>query len=451
MKRFLAVALAWSLLAASVLVGAPSEARAQARPQKANGDGAGAQGSQLTALALYEEASRYARGKFEELTRNRVPYDPQLANRILQEQRELAVRHAATLAARGPLSGTDLFYLGMLYSVGDNHDGAYTALRRFLSESNDAKAEMRQDARRTLIQETIKLGLLDEAEKSLADYLRDAPQKPEDRYLLENKLAAAFYARKQFDRAEPHALESFRAAKPVLANSADQRKRDDTLLNLGYLLADIYTKQKKRPEAVATMHEVRQLGLSLPSAQVYSKASDVLARYGETFNPIKTDARASAQIAAAPALVVSDWIDHAPTKLSELRGHVVLLDFWATWCSPCLAAIPKLNALLRKYKEQGLVIVGVTEFQGAGDGRPMTPAEELAFLRQFKSRYKVAYPYAVSDKEDNGRNFGVSSLPTAVLIDRQGRVRHFIVGIYEGSDEELAAAIKDLLEEPAGK
>ena len=456
MKRFFTLAPAASsllslllpvLLTTALLAGCSTEARAQARPQRANSDGTNtaAGDSAGDAARLYEEASVYARRKFDEFDRERLPFNPTLKRKVEQEQRELALRHAATLAARGPLKGTDLFYLGMLYALADKHDAAYDALGRFLADRTSAPADKAIEAQRVRVQSATKAGLLDEAETALAEYLRQEPSKPEELYLMENKLAAAFYAKGLLPRAEPHALASFKAVKLALAKAPDLRKRDETILNLGYLLADIYTKQKKRAEAVATMHEVRALGLSLPSAYVYAKATGVLERYGERFNPVKATAVESIQT-TAPDLVVSEWMEQPAVKMSDLRGRVVLLDFWATWCAPCLDSIPKLNSLQKKYRDQ-LVILGVTDFQGEAEGRVVTPAEELGYLRQFRNRYKVAYGFAVSDKEDNSRNYGVNSMPTAVLVDRQGRVRHFIVGVYEGSEDELATAIKDLMEE----
>ncbi|MGH9903023.1 MAG: TlpA disulfide reductase family protein, partial [Pyrinomonadaceae bacterium] len=157
---------------------------------------------------------------------------------------------------------------------------------------------------------------------------------------------------------------------------------------------------------------------------------------------------ASAATTTAPEIKAVEWVDQSPVKLSDLRGQVVLLDFWATWCGPCVVTIPHLNKLHKKYKDRGLTVIGLTRYYGEAEGREMTPQEELAFLRQFKKKFGVGYGFAVADSEINRETYGVAGIPTAVLIDRRGAVRHIIHGVYPGSDEELTSAVRKLLDEP---
>jgi thiol-disulfide isomerase/thioredoxin len=144
---------------------------------------------------------------------------------------------------------------------------------------------------------------------------------------------------------------------------------------------------------------------------------------------------------------VTEWIGQPPASLNDLRGRVVLIDFWATWCVPCRITIPKLNALHRKYKDRGLVILGLTEFYGHTGGKPLTPAEELAFLRRFKQENQMAYGIGVADHDKNGENYGVTSIPTAVLLDRRGRVRFITVTAADVEARALARMIEKLIEE----
>ena len=74
----------------------------------------------------------------------------------------------------------------------------------------------------------------------------------------------------------------------------------------------------------------------------------------------------------------------------------MLLDFWATWCTFCIKTMPRLNALHQKYKDRGLVIIGLNEFEGNIKGEPATRAQELEYFRQFKRRLNVAYDFAVA-------------------------------------------------------
>jgi thiol-disulfide isomerase/thioredoxin len=150
----------------------------------------------------------------------------------------------------------------------------------------------------------------------------------------------------------------------------------------------------------------------------------------------------------APELVVVKWIDQAPVRLADLRGKVVLLDFWAFWCPPCLDAFPDLNSWHEDYKDKGLVVLGVTKFYGNNGGMRVDEDAELLFLKRFKAGYRVKYGVAVAAKETNHQNYAVESIPTTVLIDRRGIVRFIETGS-GGNEEEIAAAIERLIREPA--
>jgi thiol-disulfide isomerase/thioredoxin len=97
----------------------------------------------------------------------------------------------------------------------------------------------------------------------------------------------------------------------------------------------------------------------------------------------------------------------APVTLASLRGRVVLLDFWATWCGPCVASIPHLIELHQKYADQGLVIVGHT------DGSSMDVEGFIA---------KKSIPYLISIGGDIGDAYGVTGIPHVVVIDPDGRI-----------------------------
>ncbi len=459
MNRYIILALAVALIFAS---GASSRVVAQARPQRPVASTTPPLADESSASVLYKEAADYVRKKFDEFKRDNVPYDQKLADKTVQEQRELAVRNAAQLAAHGPLSGTNLYYLGLLYHLADKHEGALDALRRFTGEraGPGADAAEAQNARRIMVLKAVKLNLLPDAEKALAEYARHEPQQPNERYLIENALAGAYYTKRQYDLAAPHALESFNAAKRLAdTDAANRGQRDQTLYNAGVLLADIYLKSKRRDQAMATLIELRRIALAIPSASFYSRVMEMVYQYDAGFDATKLPAPppppASAASAAAngeesptaPDISVAEWLDQTPVKLADLRGRVVLLDFWATWCGPCVETIPKLNSLHKKYKDRGLVIVGLTNFFGEANGRTLTPAQEVAYVRAFKKRFGVAYGFAIADSEHNDRNYGVTSLPTAILIDKRGIVRHITVGVYPGSNDELSSIIKKLVDE----
>jgi thiol-disulfide isomerase/thioredoxin len=121
--------------------------------------------------------------------------------------------------------------------------------------------------------------------------------------------------------------------------------------------------------------------------------------------------------------------------LSEYRGSVVLLDFWATWCLPCRKSIPKLVKLQKNYKDKGLVILGI-----AMDDPRRT---DNATLRDFKSRHNINYTILRASKLVVHDYFGNDSpaVPTIFIIGRDGRLQEKIVGFKSGRLERSLGAL----------
>jgi len=145
--------------------------------------------------------------------------------------------------------------------------------------------------------------------------------------------------------------------------------------------------------------------------------------------------------------VAAQWIDQAPVKLSELRGQVVLLDFWAPWCGPCRYTFPKLQKWHESYKDKGLVILGLTNYFVQANGQKLTHDEELAYLRSFKKTNRLPYGFVVADSEVNDLNYGVFSIPMSFLIDRSGKVRFIAMGASEKEIGGLGKMLQTVLAE----
>jgi len=119
----------------------------------------------------------------------------------------------------------------------------------------------------------------------------------------------------------------------------------------------------------------------------------------------------------APELKLKD-VEGRALRLSDYKGKVVLLNFWATWCAPCRAEMPDLIKWQRKYKSQGLQVIGVTY-----------PPEELAEVREFIKRVEVNYPVALGEEQTKAMFDKGENLPVTVVIDKKGMVREVIQGI----------------------
>jgi thiol-disulfide isomerase/thioredoxin len=449
MMRVLTHTLAALALCAAVFSHA-ARAQSDLKP-KPDGDGAGAATATATksddAQALYEEAAGYARRRFDEFAKSGMPYDKALEAKTLQEQKDLALRNASTLAKREPLSGNALYYEGLLYALASKGESALNSLGRFLEEEN-TPPDFRQRARVVAVEQAAQAALFDDAEKMLSAYAHAEPRASTDLYRMNVLLTDAYRKKKEFARAAPHAREIYEAAlKSVYSDKGGPRARADSIYAVGALLADTLERAKQHAESLRVIQEMRARAIALPSATLYRQATELLLDRGEGFGP---PPEVEGVVAAAPPEIkVSEWIDQQPVRLADLKGKVVLLDFWATWCGPCRYTIPKINALHRMYKDRGLVVIGLTEFEGEADGRSMTRAEETVFLRSFKRRQSISYGFGVEDGKETARSYGVVSIPTTVLIDRRGRVRFLTISASDFEEDALASMVKKLLDEPA--
>jgi cytochrome c-type biogenesis protein len=138
----------------------------------------------------------------------------------------------------------------------------------------------------------------------------------------------------------------------------------------------------------------------------------------------------------APAPDVQfEALDGKPFRLSSLRGRVVLLNFWATWCQPCRAEIPEFNALQRDLEPKGLSVVGVS----------VSPVDTADSIRSFQKDIRQDYT-VLRGAEEIGSQFGNGpGLPVTYVLDREGRIRQKFIG--PQTRENFEAALKPLLEE----
>jgi len=206
-----------------------------------------------------------------------------------------------------------------------------------------------------------------------------------------------------------------------------------------------YSKFRKHLHKVEVFSGVMLIFIGLVVAANYTtRLASVFARFVPNleaylkFEPpaplegTQPSAPANSGFAAAPDFTLTK-LEGQPLRLSELRGRVVMLNFWATWCGPCRAEIPELNAMQREMRDQGLTIVGVS-WDDTVEG-----------VREFQQELPQEYTILMGGEEVQSLFGGIPSLPTTYIIDRDGRIRQKIIGARGRAAFE--SAIKPLLDE----
>ena len=121
-----------------------------------------------------------------------------------------------------------------------------------------------------------------------------------------------------------------------------------------------------------------------------------------------------------------------PFQLSEHRGEIIVLNFWATWCPPCKQEIPGFIALQKEFREQGVTFVGVS-----------LDKDGFSSVRPYAEKMEINYPLVVDDGTVAAKYGGVRVLPSTVLIGPEGKIRHRKVGFFP--EQQLRLQLKTLL------
>lgn len=125
----------------------------------------------------------------------------------------------------------------------------------------------------------------------------------------------------------------------------------------------------------------------------------------------------------------------ATIALAGLRGQVVLLDFWGTFCEPCKKSFPKLEALNRRYGASGLHVIGISEDEEEDKGK----------IPSFAESYGARFPLAWDANKAIAKLYDPETMPSSFVIDRHGLVRFVHVGFHDGEEVALEQEIKELL------
>ena len=475
MNRVFTVFLFASIFTGGVF--AQSRRVAPTAPNPANMTAAAA--NDISAKELFEEANAYSKKKFAEFESKKIPFNDNLLKFTYKEQKQLAAKNAAIVATRANLSGEDVYYLGMLNWLADNSENAAASFQKYLASENPL-AEKAQTARSIIIVVSARNKNFDEAEKLLGEYLKNDPIKLTERARMESELAKSYRAEKNYLKAASHAEESYRATKAVFQDSASRANGIDQLLDTGMTVYEIYRADGKQKEAENTLDDLRKTAAFVGSSALYYTAVDenikyliatnrkplALQMYSNTLvesvkdfaaKPLQEDVKERLKRREkhyklmgefAPELAsIDQWFPGQPQTLSNMRGKVILLDFWATWCGPCLAAFPSLTEWHETFQKDGLEILGVTKYTGEAEGFSVDKPTEIEFLKRFRKAHRLPYNFVVAKDNTNQTAYGAGSIPTTVLIDRKGIVRYVETGTSRSREEEIRQEIEKLLAE----
>jgi thiol-disulfide isomerase/thioredoxin len=268
------------------------------------------------------------------------------------------------------------------------------------------------------------------AERAVRASQREAGSTPEFAAAL-SWLARGELLAKQFDRADAYAVET--------------RKLADQLLHTHKLDSDPWL-----PTAVGAAIEVHAQVLAARGER--GDAVDFLRAQAALFGTSSIGERIEKNLnllslegKPAPALDELEWLGAKPPALGALRGHPVLLFFWAHWCVDCKAEAPILAEIRKLYGPKGLVLIAPTRYYGyVAQGQDAARVVEKRYIETVRRQFYAALgdvPVPLSNA--NFLKYGASTTPTLVLIDSAGVVRLYHPGNLSGPD--LAARIQAVL------
>jgi len=195
-------------------------------------------------------------------------------------------------------------------------------------------------------------------------------------------------------------------------------------------MGDYYNGMKISRSELHTGIEIDPVFSDKDFAFLPPEGAEMVEKFGP---PDGTGSRGSLLGKAAPDFTLKDT-EGNEAKLSDFKGKVVLMDFWATWCGPCIQAMPHVQGLYEIYKEKDVIILGINSWERDKDK-----------VNPFLEEHKITYRILLDSNNEVIGNYGVSGIPTFFMLDKKGIIRHLYMGmpsdrqIIQQSVEELLA------------
>lgn len=210
-------------------------------------------------------------------------------------------------------------------------------------------------------------------------------------------------------RSEADQADNLKAFDAILAKHKGET--NDEVANIAYMKAALYQSVFQQPDKAAEMF--KQLQLDFPGTASAKKADQAIAgiKQGEEARKIQ---EALAIDSAFPDFDVKD-LDGKPLKVANFKGKVVMIDFWATWCGPCVGEVPNVAAVYQKYHDKGFEIIGVS-LDREGDKDKM-----ISFTKEHNMPWPQFYDGKYWQNELSVK-YGIRSIPATFLLDGSGKI-----------------------------
>ena len=248
-------------------------------------------------------------------------------------------------------------------------------------------------------------------------------------------LGRGMVAAKRYDEAMTYAARTYEIVEEQLkTRKLDDEARLPIALGAAIEVTALATAgQGRRSEAVMYLNQEIDRYKNTSIVMRLNKNLNLLSLEGQPAFPVESQ----------------EWLG-PQTSLAALKGKPVVLFLWAHWCGDCKTQGPILDALVNKYRASGITVVAPTQrFGYAEKRRPVGPAEELKYIEQVRDQF---YPWmktvSVPVSDDLYLKYGVSTTPTYVMIDRDGKVSSYLPG--QPTSEQLEALIKKIVAPATG-